>query len=302
MADLKPIENYIPVEWKNYLPPSIDQNNLNHLETNMKLNRDTINEIIRKLGVKPENVGTNADIYNNAIYETLIAHKNELARLERDKLNNSLYNQHLGDITKLQGGNNLVDAINNRLRRDIDDSADHTYTFKKLILTDTGAESIRVSGGAKIEKNLQVAGITSSGKISVTHADGIETTKLKVNNAATFGGTLTATGKITGNGGMAITNGASVSGTLTVDNLVVTGNITVNGTSTLKGNVTANNTLTAKDLKATNSIVSDKTIKATTELLTDKNYLCLGNGSHKIWVQGALPSLGSGDVALLSQA
>jgi hypothetical protein len=135
MSSLDVITDYSPTQWHNYIPPSIDQDNLNHLEENVKLNRDTINDIIRNLGIKPS--GTSVDdekIYDNPIYETLIAHKNELARLEKDKLNLSKYNSDLGDITQLQGGSTLVEAINNRLRRDIDDSADHTYTFKKLIL------------------------------------------------------------------------------------------------------------------------------------------------------------------------
>ena len=135
MESLKPIEQYIRTEWHNYIPPSIDQNKLNHLEKNMQLNRDTINAIIERLGIKTEGGSSkDDDIYNNPIYTTLIAHKNELARLEKDKLDLSKYNSQLGDFTKLQGGSTLVEAINNRLRRDIDDSADHTYTFKKLIL------------------------------------------------------------------------------------------------------------------------------------------------------------------------
>lgn len=144
MADLKPIVDYNPTEWRNYIPPSIDQDNLNHLETNMKLNRDTINEIIRKLGVKPSSTSA-ADnrIYNTAVYETLIAHRDEMARLERDKLNLALYNSQLGDFTQLQGGSTLVEAINNRLRRDIDDSANHTYTFKKLILNNRNIRRIK---------------------------------------------------------------------------------------------------------------------------------------------------------------
>lgn len=138
MADLKPIANYEPTEWRNYIPPSIDQNNLNHLEENMKLNRDTINEIIKRLGVKPDSTSAaDTALYNTPIYETLIAHRDELERLEKDKLNLSLYNKQLGDFTALKGGTTLVSAINNRLRTDIDDDAGktRTYTFKKLILS-----------------------------------------------------------------------------------------------------------------------------------------------------------------------
>ena len=101
---LEPIADYTPTNWHNYLPPSIDQDNLNHLEQNMLLNRDTINEIIRKMGVKPS--GTSVEdtaIYTNPIYETLIAHKDELARLDSAKLNITKYNSDLGDMTQLQG-------------------------------------------------------------------------------------------------------------------------------------------------------------------------------------------------------
>ena len=56
--DLKPIADYHITDWHNYLPPSIDQVNLNKLEEGMALNRNTINEIIRHLGVKPESISS----------------------------------------------------------------------------------------------------------------------------------------------------------------------------------------------------------------------------------------------------
>ena len=59
---------------ENYVIDHIDQNKLNHLESNMKLNRDTINEIIRNLGIKPD--GTTVEdskVYDNPIYQNLIA-------------------------------------------------------------------------------------------------------------------------------------------------------------------------------------------------------------------------------------
>lgn len=282
MADLHILDNYNTTDWKNYLPPSIDQNNLNHLEAGVKLNRDTINEIIRKLGVKPTDVGANADIYNNEIYQTLIAHKNELAKLNTAKLNVTTYNTNLGNISQLQGGSNLVEAINNRLRRDIDDSSNHTYTFKKLILNNGTSEALNVTGSATISRGLTVAGISSSGKVNVTHADGIETTKLKVNNTATFGSTVTATGKITGNNGIAITGDGSVSETLTVKNLVVTGNISCSGD------------VGARTVTASSTIYTTGDICTAGALRSKKNYLDLAYDEgirHRLWVQGANPRI-----------
>lgn len=148
MANLKPLDNYQSTQWNNYLPPSIDQDKLNNLEQNLLLNRDTINEIIKNLGVKPNNVSIeDGKIYDNPVYETLIAHKNELARLDRDKVNLSKYNSDIGNMTNLKGGgnpSNLVTAINNRLRNDVDDDSGqgHIYTFKKLILSNRKCSSL----------------------------------------------------------------------------------------------------------------------------------------------------------------
>ena len=302
MESLKPIEQYTPTEWHNYTPPSIDQNKLNHLEENMKLNRDTINAIIERLGIKTEGGSSKDDnIYNNPIYTTLIAHKNELERLEKDKLDLSKYNSQLGDFTKLQGGSTLVEAINNRLRRDIDDSADHTYTFKKLILKNGTSEGLNVTGSATISKNLTVAGINSSALIKSTA--GIETTTLKATDAVTFTNTLGVTGKITGNGGLAITNGANISGTLTVDNLVVTGTISCTGDATFNKNINAvNGTITGKNIAGNDNIIMYGNNSG--DLRIHKNSILLGlhgTPSHRLWVQGALPSLGDGDIALLSK-
>ena len=293
MASLIPIENYVPTEWHNYIPPSIDQNKLNHLESNMKLNRDTINEIIRNLGIKPD--GTTVEdskIYDNPIYQTLIAHKNELARLEKAKLDLTKYNSQLGDFTKLQGGATLVDAINNRLRRDIDDSANHTYTFKKLILNNGTSEGLKVTGSASISKNLTVAGITSSGKVTITSADGLETTKLKATDAVTLTKTLGVTGKMTGNGGLEITNGAKITNTLTVDNLVVTGTISCAGNATFNNNVGAKTITTSSTITADDAIRTKKAFHSTDEYI---EFHWNSNPLHKLYVHGGGQGLGTGD-------
>lgn len=293
MASLIPIENYVPTEWHNYIPPSIDQNKLNHLESNMKLNRDTINEIIRNLGIKPD--GTTVEdskIYDNPIYQTLISHKNELARLEKAKLDLTKYNSQLGDFTKLQGGATLVDAINNRLRRDIDDSANHTYTFKKLILNNGTSEGLKVTGSASISKNLTVAGITSSGKVTITSADGLETTKLKATDAVTLTKTLGVTGKITGNGGLEITNGAKITNTLTVDNLVVTGTISCAGNATFNNNVGAKTITTSSTITADDAIRTKKAFHSTDEYI---EFHWNSTPLHKLYVHGGGQGLGAGD-------
>lgn len=293
MASLIPIENYVPTEWNNYIPPSIDQNKLNHLELNMKLNRDTINGIIRNLGIKPSGTTIeDAKIYDNPIYQTLVTHKNELARLEKAKLDLTKYNSQLGDFTKLQGGATLVDAINNRLRRDIDDSANHTYTFKKLILNNGTSEGLKVTGSASISKNLTVAGITSSGKVTITSVDGLETTKLKATDAVTLTKTLGVTEKITGNGGLAITNGASIAGTLTVDNLVVTGTISCAGNATFNNNVGAKTITTSSTITADDAIRTKKAFHSTDEYI---EFHWNSTPLHKLYVHGGGQGLGDGD-------
>lgn len=301
MADLKPIENYIPTEWRNYIPPSIDQDKLNHLEENVKMNRDIINEIIKRLGIKPSSVSA-ADntLYNTPIYETLIAHRNELERLEADKLDIKKYNTQLGDFTKLQGGSTLVDAINNRLRRDIDDSAMHQYTFKKLILSNGTSSALEVTGSATISKSLSVAGITSSALVKSTA--GMETTTLKASGASTFGNTVTVTGRIIGNGGTTISNGANITGGLTIDNLAINGTITCAGDATFRKNITSNETITGKNITAQQNLTCS--CNNSGDLIIYKNSILLGKQgtpTHRLWVQGAKPSLGDGDVALLSK-
>lgn len=293
MASLEEIESYSQVNWHNYIPPSIDQDNLNHLERNLNLNRDTINAIIRNLGIKPNGVSIeDQKIYDTPIYETLIEFKNELKRLERDKLDKSKYNTDLGDITQLQGGSNLVDAINNRLRRDIDDSADHIYTFKKLVLNNGTSEALNVTGSSTITKGLNVAGITSSGKITVNHTDGIETTKLKVNGATTFVSTLTVGGLLTANGGIKTNGDQTTTGTIT------TANLTVNT------KLDSKNTTTVKTLSASGAISTSETITATKSIYTSdafhstKEYIEFNWGKtplHKLWVHGNTQSLGTGD-------
>ena len=291
MESLKPIEQYIRTEWHNYIPPSIDQNKLNHLEKNMQLNRDTINAIIERLGIKTEGGSSkDDDIYSNPIYTTLIAHKNELERLEKDKLDLSKYNSQLGDFTKLQGGSTLVEAINNRLRRDIDDSADHTYTFKKLILKNGTSEGLNVTGSATISRNLTVAGINSSALIKSTA--GIETTTLKATDAVTFTNTLGVTGKITGNGGLNISNGANVTGTLTVDNLVVKGTISCAGNATFNNNVGAKTITTSSTITADDAIRTKKAFHSTDEYI---EFHWNSTPLHKLYVHGGGQGLGTGD-------
>ena len=291
MESLKPIEQYIRTEWHNYIPPSIDQNKLNHLEKNMQLNRDTINAIIERLGIKTEGGSSkDDDIYSNPIYTTLIAHKNELERLEKDKLDLSKYNSQLGDFTKLQGGKTLVEAINNRLRRDIDDSADHTYTFKKLILKNGTSEGLNVTGSATISRNLTVAGINSSALIKSTA--GMETTTLKATDAVTFTNTLGVTGKITGSGGLDISNGANVTGTLTVDNLVVKGSISCAGNATFNNNVGAKTITTSSTITADDAIRTKKAFHSTDEYI---EFHWNSTPLHKLYVHGGGQGLGTGD-------
>ena len=291
MESLKPIEQYIRTEWHNYIPPSIDQNKLNHLEKNMQLNRDTINAIIERLGIKTEGGSSkDDDIYSNPIYTTLIAHKNELERLEKDKLDLSKYNSQLGDFTKLQGGKTLVEAINNRLRRDIDDSADHTYTFKKLILKNGTSEGLNVTGSATISRNLTVAGINSSALIKSTA--GMETTTLKATDAVTFTNTLGVTGKITGSGGLDISNGANVTGTLTVDNLVVKGSISCAGNATFNNNVGAKTLTTSSTITADDAIRTKKAFHSTDEYI---EFHWNSTPLHKLYVHGGGQGLGTGD-------
>ncbi|MGM9544009.1 MAG: polymer-forming cytoskeletal protein [Romboutsia timonensis] len=291
MESLKPIEQYTPTEWHNYIPPSIDQNKLNHLEENMQLNRDTINAIIERLGIKTEGGSSkDDDIYSNPIYTTLIAHKNELERLEKDKLDLSKYNSQLGDFTKLQGGSTLVEAINNRLRRDIDDSADHTYTFKKLILRNGTSEGLNVTGSATISRNLTVAGINSSALIKSTA--GMETTTLKATDAVTFTKTLGVTGKITGNGGLDISNGANVTGTLTVDNLIVKGSINCTGNATFSSNVGAKTITTSSTITADDAIRTRKAFHSTDEYI---EFHWNSSPLHKLYVHGGGQGLDSGD-------
>lgn len=292
MASLNVIDDYKAVEWHNYLPPSIDQDNLNHLENNVELNRDTINEIIRNLGIKPD--GTSVEdqkIYDTPIYETLIAFKNELKRLENDKLDKSKYNKDLGDITKLQGGSNLVEAINNRLRRDIDDSANHIYTFKKLVLNNGNSEALNVTGSATITKRLTVAGITSSGKVNVTHTDGIETTSLRVNNAATFRSTLGVTGLLTASGGVS-TNNMSASGTITTANLTVNTKLDSKDITTVKTLAASGAISTASTITADGDIRTKGTFRSTAENI---EFHWGQSPTHNLYVHGGSQSLGTGD-------
>ena len=279
----KEIEGYEIVNWHNYNPPSIDQINLLHIENNIKLNRDTINAIIKRLGEMPDSGLSKEDqaIYDNSIYETLIDHKNLIAQLDKDKLDKNTYNEQIVEVQN---------KITNRLRKDMDDSSEFGYKFKKLELTQTltvGTTST-FSGAVTANSTLSVAGkLTANG--------GLETTTFKATDNATLSKTLSVTGATTLNGGATIKSGATVTVTLTVDKLVVTGAIECASGITCKGGSISINegSLTAKG-----SITTTEG-----ELRTNKNYIKMAydqNIKHTLWVQGAVPSLGGGDAVIVT--
>lgn len=286
MADLQnlsKIENYIPTEWRNYIPPSIDQEHLNHLEENVKLNRDTINDIIERLGIKSSSSSTeDDDIYNSAIYDTLISFKDKIKNLEDSKVNQSAYDKKIAE---------LETKINGKLSKITDDSGAYTYTFKKLILqqTSSSASALEVTGAASISGVLTVAGITSSAVI--TAQKGISTTTLSASGAVTVGNTLTVTKGITGNGGITITNGGTITGTLTVDNLRVTGAITCDGA------INANSATITEKLIAKN-VTAEANIKGKNVTATN-NYITFGD-ARKLYVQASKPTLNGTDAAILT--
>lgn len=278
-TDFKEIEEYVMVQWHNYNPPSIDQDNLLHLEENIKLNRDTINEIIRRLGVVPDSgiSSENQQIYDNSIYDTLIDFKDKIKQLQSDKIDKTTYNSKVND---------LQNQINNRLRKDQDDVSVYSYTFKKLTLTNSISVGTTGSFGGAITTK---SSITATGKI--TGNGGIETTTLKTSGATILGSTLEANGKTTLNNGLTVKAGGKLTGTLTVDNLIVTGKITCNGAGSFGGNVSCYE-LTA-DKQVTINCNDDG------KLWVKKNYIEMGvSAEHRFWIQGANASLRDGDALI----
>lgn len=275
----KEIENYIKTNWHNYNPPSIDQINLLHIEDNIELNRDTINEIIKRLGVVPESGTTTEDqkVYDSSVYDTLINHKNLIKQLQNDKVDKTTYNTDKA---------NLQEQINNRLRKDQDDVSKFGYTFKKLTLTDSlsvGTTST-FSGAITAGSTLAVAG-----KLSAN--GGLETTTLKATGATTLTNTLNVSGAATLTKGLTVSGGEKVTGTLTVDNLVVTGGISCNGAGTFGGNISCYE-LTANRQVTVNCVDNGN-------FWVKKNYIEMGNSAeHRLWVQGANVSLRNGDALI----
>ena len=278
-TDFKEIENYVMIQWRNYNPPSIDQDNLLHLEKNIKLNRDTINEIIRRLGVPPDGgvSGEDQGIYDNSIYDTLIDFKDKIKQLQATKVDKTEYNAKVND---------LQNQINNRLRKDQDDISVYSYTFKKLTLTDAlTVGTTSTFNGAITAKS----SITTTGKVIAN--GGIETSSLKTTGATILGKTLEANGKVTLNNGLVVKQGGNLTGTLTVDNLVVTGRITCNGAGSFGGDISCN------ELTANRQV----TINCNNggNLWIKKNYIELGaSAEHRLWVQGANVGLRSGDALI----
>lgn len=278
-TDFKEIEEYIMVQWYNYNPPSIDQDNLLHLEKNIKLNRDTINEIIRRLGIVPDGgtSGENQEIYDSSIYDTLINFKDQIKQLQNNKVDKTDYNAKVND---------LQNQINNRLRKDQDDVSVYSYTFKKLTLTDSLSVGTTSSFGGAITAK---SSITATGK--VTANGGVETSTLKTTGATVLGSTVEANGKTTLNNGLTVKQGGSLTGTLTVDNLIVTGKITCNGAGSFGGNITCNE-LTANRQVTVNCNDNGN-------LWVKKNYIEIGaSAEHRLWVQGANVSLRNGDALI----
>lgn len=220
MANLKEIPNYNMTEWHNYLPPSIDQTNLNKLEENVNLNRDTINEIIRNLGIKPDDTSVDdSNIYDTPIYETLINLKNKIAALEKNKLDVNKYNSDLGyggDISNIIANNpndrTIIAAINNRLRKDADDTTPYKCTFGSIEITSTSNTALNVAGGVKVRSALEANSITTS---SLTVNGTTTLNSLKVNNNAVISGSATV-------------GSLSSSGTISAPNATLT-NITSTG-------------------------------------------------------------------------
>lgn len=278
-TDFKEIEEYVMVQWHNYNPPSIDQDNLLHLEKNIKLNRDTINEIIRRLGIVPDEgtTGENQQIYDNSIYDTLINFKDQIKQLQDNKVDKTTYNEKVA---------NLQSQIDNRLRKDQDDVSIYSYTFKKLTLTDSLSVGTTSSFGGAITAK---SSITATGKVVAN--GGLETTTLKTTGGATLGSTLGVNGKTTLNNGLVVKAGGSLTGTLTVDNLIVTGGITCNGAGNFGGNISC------YELTANRQVTVNCNDNG--NLWVKKNYIEIGGSAeHRLWVQGANVSLRNGDALI----
>ena len=254
-----------------------------HLEQNIELNRETINAIIRRHVAVPESGLSKEDqaIYDNSIYKTLIDHKNLIAQLDDKKLDKTVYND---EIKKIQS------QIDNRLRKDIDDSSNFGYTFKKLALTQTLSVGTTSTFSGDVTMN---SALTVTGKVYANN--GLETTTFKATDNVTLSKALSVTGATTLSGGATIKNGAAITGTLTVDKLVVTGAIecasgitcTGGSISIKEGSLTAKGSLTTTE----------------GELRTNKNYINMAYGQnikHTLWVQGAVPSLGGGDAVIVT--
>lgn len=189
------IENYTPTSWHNYNPPSIDQINLAHIEKAIKLNRDTINAIIDRLGEVPESSSVSEQsVYDTSIYDTLISLKESVSGISDGKIDVTRYETEIGDIRNLQDSSNpktIVSAINNRLRRDIDDNnGTHTLTVGNLISNGTAT----ITGNTTIGGTLTVTGATSlRNTLSVNGGTTLSST-LSVTGATTLSSTLDITG------------------------------------------------------------------------------------------------------------
>ena len=294
MANLKEIPNYNMTEWHNYLPPSIDQTNLNKLEENVNLNRDTINEIIRNLGIKPS--GTSVDdskIYDTPIYETLISLKNKIAALEKDKLDVNKYNSDLGyggDVSNLIANNasekTLIAAINNRLRKDTDDTTPYKCTFGSVEITSTSNSALNVAGGAKVKGALEANSITTS---SLTVNGAATLSSLKVNNNAVISGSATV-GSLSSSGAISAPNATltniTSTGTISAARVEVSNIVKVsNSSSTWEVQIIPNG-ITCVGINASGAISCGS-------LSTSANNVTL-NG-HKLYVHGGSQSLNDTD-------
>lgn len=287
-TDFQEIEEYITTKWYNYNPPSIDQDNLRHIEDNIKLNRDTINEIIRRLGVVPSTGNTAEDqqIYDTSIYDTLIDFRDKIKHLQDTKLDIAVYEAERGDISNLQGGSNLVEAINNRLRKDQDDVSQFSYTFKKLTLTDSlSVATTSLFTGAITAKST----ITATGKITAN--GGVEATDLKVTGDSVMNGNLNVGKRITGTGGLTVSGASSnITGGLTVDNLTVTGNIIVgNNAVVLRNNGKIENTST---ITSNGAIYTRDIFYSTGECIY---FHWNSSPAHRLYVHGGSQYLEGGD-------
>ena len=278
-TEFKEIEEYVLTQWYNYNPPSIDEDNLSHIEKNIKLNRDTINEIIKRLGTVTGEGGTGEDqqIYDDSIYETLIDFKDQIKQLQDNKVDKTTYDSK---VTELQT------QINNRLRKDQDDVSIYSYTFKKLTLTDSLSVATTSNFGGAIVAQSTIA---ASGKITAN--GGIDSSTLKVTGDSNLNGILNVNGEATFNAGFTAKSGGTLTGTLTVDNLIVTGDISCEGNGTFNGNVGCYEMTANRQVNVNCENNGNLWIK--------KNYIELGaSAEHKLYVQGKNVSLRNGDALI----